>query len=844
MCVGRERWLGAVALLCALLATQTARADNRPGADVIVGDLPDCNSYGTVGASGLYAYAVGTTSCNMGNANLRWQPATAFHPVIAQNVYRLKDGRFEQIGASWVKHGFYAFGQSLCGVCNNQSGTTLGVGCSDPYDNGLNGEQSGLGPRSEINASNGTFPFSVQHNWPPIADDLSRRIQIAGAEITPPLSTGAAYFVEGMYITPDDAAAGNGWNNASYRSAMFNASSANLTMSMSGPVMREKPALFAWRAANPQVHIAGCDVPGDGRFLLGENSTDNGDGTWRYEYALLNLSSDRSGGSFTVPIAPGTTISNAQFRGLSSHSGEPYSNAGWDITVSASAVTFSPTQAFADDPNANALRWGMLYNFRFDATAAPIAAGVGTVRIGLFKPPASGSSASIDGFVLQSRTPGGAAVATTPAPNDECLSAASVHAGENRVTTLGATGNATLPCGSVQNDSWFRYVYQPGSPTCSGTITIDTCGSEIDTIIAVYASAVSGAAACDSVTSVGGLVGCNDDGGSCAAIGGAAGSSSASFPAGTPGTTYLIRVGSPTGDRGNIVLNVNVPFCIPANGACCLGNGACQVTQGAASCYNAGFLGAGTTCSPNPCAQPPAPANDSCAGALGIGDSAMGWPSVMGNNYRADATIPELCAFGAQGLYDVWYAYVPTVSGPVTIDTCQLPTSGSALDTLLSIHAGACDGPRLDCNDNAFGYCIPGSRITPTLTAGTIYYIRVAGYSNFTGEFVLRVTGGGGSARGACCWGTACVQSSPTGCFGPNKVFAGLSTTCNPAGVGTSPCCQADFNHVNGLSTQDIFDFLNAWFAGSVSAAVGGNGIRTPVVQDIFDFLAVWFTGC
>ena len=841
-------------MLCALIASagsaEQARADNRPGADVIVGDLPDCNSYGTVGASGLFAYAVGTTSCNTGNANLRWQPATAYHPVIAQNVYRMRtigsETRFEQIGASWVKHGFYAFGQSLCGICNNQSGTTLGVGCSDPYDNGLNGEQGGLGPRSEINASLGTFPFSVQHNWAPIVDDLSRRIQIVGADITPPLSINAAYFVEGMYITPDDAAAGNGWNNASYRSTAFNTGSTNLTMSISGPVVREKPALMAWRAADSQVHIAGFDVPGDGRFLLGENVTDNGNGTWHYEYALLNLSSDRSGGGFIVPIAPGTAITNAQFHGVASHSGEPYSNASWIITTSTSAVTFAPSQTFADDPNANALRWGTLYNFRFDATAAP---GVGTVKIGLFKPPASGSGpgASIDGFPLGARTPGGAATATTPAANDECLSAVPIHVGENRTTTLGATGTATLSCGTIQSDVWFKYAYQPGAPTCTGTITIDTCGSEIDTIIAVYASAVSGTGACDAVTAVGGLVGCNDDaggGGACAAIGGAAGSSSVSLAAGGIGTTYLIRVGSPSGARGNIVLNLSVPFCIPASGACCLGNGACQIVQGTGSCYGGGFSGGGTTCIPNPCAQPPAPINDTCAGALGIGDSAMGWPSVMGNNYRADTTISVLCAFGAQGLYDVWYAYVPTISGSVVIDTCQLPTSGSALDTLLSIHQGACDGPRLDCNDNAFGYCIPGSRITPTLAAGTIYYIRVAGYSNFTGEFVLRVSGGGGAARGACCWGTACVQSSPTGCFGPNKVFAGLSTTCNPAGVGTSPCCQADFNHINGLSPQDIFDYLDAWFAGSVSAAVGGNGIRTPVIQDIFAFLAIWFAGC
>ena len=137
--------------------------------------------------------------------------------------------------------------------------------------------------------------------------------------------------------------------------------------------------------------------------------------------------------------------------------------------------------------------------------------------------------------------------------------------------------------------------------------------------------------------------------------------------------------------------------------------------------------------------------------------------------------------------------------------------------------------------------------VTPTLTAGIPYYIRVAGYTNVTGEFIVRVTGGGGTARGACCWGCACVLASPSGCMGGgavNRAFAGLTTTCNPAGNASSPCCQADFNHVSGLSVQDIFDFLTAWFLLSPSAAVGGNGIRAPVVQDVFDFLGAWFAGC
>ncbi len=51
----------------------------------------------------------------------------------------------------------------------------------------------------------------------------------------------------------------------------------------------------------------------------------------------------------------------------------------------------------------------------------------------------------------------------------------------------------------------------------------------------------------------------------------------------------------------------------------------------------------------------------------------------------------------------------------------------------------------------------------------------------------------------------------------------------------------ADFNGDNVLSVQDIFDFLNAWFSGSLAADFNGSGALS--VQDIFDFLTAWFVG-
>lgn len=68
--------------------------------------------------------------------------------------------------------------------------------------------------------------------------------------------------------------------------------------------------------------------------------------------------------------------------------------------------------------------------------------------------------------------------------------------------------------------------------------------------------------------------------------------------------------------------------------------------------------------------------------------------------------------------------------------------------------------------------------------------------------------------------------------------------------------CAANFNHTGGVTVQDLFDFLSAWFAGCTTATASGpcqfgsadfNDSRLVSVQDIFDFLGAWFAhdpGC
>jgi hypothetical protein len=361
------------------------------GADVIAGDITGPTFWG--GSGGVSAYSIGTISCNIGNVDLLWDDTTSdgtpanLHPLMSQNMFRMKDGRIEQIGQSWLKHGFFAInGSGLCApVCDDamQGGNALGPGCNDPYSSGLNGSQSGLGPKFEVNASNGVYP------WPFTGDGqtgnvLYKRIQVANGDMDPAQNAGALYFGEGHYVTPDDAAAGNDDNNASYRRINVGSfSSGGYNVSFTGSTMRGSPAIQAWQDNDASVVLNSLDVPNDGRFWVGYKVSDNGDGTWHYEYAIYNLNSDRAGGSFSVPVGSGVTVTNIGFHDVDYHSGEPYDNTDWTGAYSeAGAVTWNSPATQAEDPNTNALRWGTLYNFRFDADSAPESVDA---ALGMFK---------------------------------------------------------------------------------------------------------------------------------------------------------------------------------------------------------------------------------------------------------------------------------------------------------------------------------------------------------------------------------------------------------------------------------------------------------------------------
>jgi len=396
---GRDRVTRA--LLCLTLAlaaswttasAQDPNACDEPGdaPDLVTGNLDSVARMG--GLDGVTAYAIGATTCNLGSCWADWFFDTPAHPVFAQNLFRLKDGRFEQIGQSWVAHRLYALSAAYCEPgCLPTNGEHLGTHCSTSNSANATASQGRLGPRSEVNASTGeiVYPFTGMGST---GSHIYKRLQVENADLDPASNPGALYFIEGQQVAQDDATAGRGENNASYRQVTVAGTAGSFDLLVTGTTRTQEPAIHAWTAHDPSVVLESVDLPDDGRFLVGSKATALGAGRWRYEYAVHNLNSHRAAASFSVPIPWDAVVTDIGFHDVDYHSGEPFDGTDWTPTVGtvpAPHVAWE-TASFEENPDANALRWGTLYNFRFEVAAAPTA---GAVSLGLFRPGTPGAVA-------------------------------------------------------------------------------------------------------------------------------------------------------------------------------------------------------------------------------------------------------------------------------------------------------------------------------------------------------------------------------------------------------------------------------------------------------------------
>lgn len=393
-----HRNAAAVCVAAGVFLAQSVQAQCTPvggsGPDLVIGDIaPGVINYTSTGTVEIVTF--GFTQCNIGTGPVACITATPQHPVTTQNLYKLTlsggSSRIEQIGQSWAFHEFFPLnGQLCCTTCVFAGSTNLGSHCANAHSATSIGNQNGLGPRWQINASTGAFPYPPAS--PSYTGPAPRRLQINMSDLEPS-SASVRYFAELLSIAPDESAAGNSGSNASWRQVVVTGSGTAWNFGVTGATEVGEAAIAAWQAVQPEVMLTNVDVPGDGRFVVASHVTDLGNGRYRYEYAVYNLTSDQSCGTFSVPLSAASAPTNLGFHDIDYRDGDGpgnvnFSGADWVAEHAGSSLSWA-TETFAANESANAIRWGTLYNFRFACGRPP---QNGQVSLGLFKPGSTDSA--------------------------------------------------------------------------------------------------------------------------------------------------------------------------------------------------------------------------------------------------------------------------------------------------------------------------------------------------------------------------------------------------------------------------------------------------------------------
>jgi hypothetical protein len=360
---------------------ETFNSEDGNDIDVQLFAASSLSSMGRTGTfpTGKTGFAMSTTSCNVGTAVIDWYaPMDKRHPVIAQNLYRIMNNRFEQIGFAWLKHGFLSTNSNGCGTCQQPpgGGNQLGLNCSDTYGTFNNSDRFYLGERKEVNPLAGTWEcrkswFSnyiddcVRRNNGSGLDAVAHRLEVLDADLN---VTGAEFWYEAYYLTKDDI---NKYNNVGYRRATVNWTGSQWSTTTNTNLVRDI-ALKVW---DPNAVRATPNSEGD--VWVGVRTIDLGGGQWKYLYAVYVHDLDRQVREVAIPIVNGANVTNIAFRDVDQTGANQ-----WAGSYANGLVTFS-TSTFQQDPNANSLTYSTVFNFEFDANVAPAAA---PIIIGQFKP--------------------------------------------------------------------------------------------------------------------------------------------------------------------------------------------------------------------------------------------------------------------------------------------------------------------------------------------------------------------------------------------------------------------------------------------------------------------------
>jgi len=358
-------------------ARQFSQSNTDGAIDLLLAQVDDLTALARVGQFpiGINACAMETTACNGGTKAINWQQAMdPDHPFIAFLLARESNGRFEQISdRSYVKHGFFALSGAFCSICTPTDGTTLGLGCSDTYSTGNNGDSYWLGPPDEIDPWSGLWNPACSHfdrGEPPVAPpgdcngfrsltqaqvqalgSIAHRIRVRDADLN---VAGSLFWFQGMYVIETEGDAVRGDNLGSRRfTPVWTGTNWNLNET---GVLVHGSILQRWVGASVSSATNGSD---DGRLYVAVKVTGPDDGFYHYEYAVHNRDNARGVGALRIPVCPQARVRNIGFGDI-----DQDLNNQWTAAQAGSEIVYTSAS--------NPLKWNSFFNFWFDSDAAPL----------------------------------------------------------------------------------------------------------------------------------------------------------------------------------------------------------------------------------------------------------------------------------------------------------------------------------------------------------------------------------------------------------------------------------------------------------------------------------------
>jgi hypothetical protein len=373
-------------LLAALTlpALAPAQSNTIPGTDCRLTNSTSPTLFGRRGSAypnGEVGISYTYTMCNPGTVPIPWQaPMLPTHPMFAFMVVRESNGRLEQItdqSTTYVKHAFAAANSaSTCGGTCQTSGTGLRVNCTDTYGASTNANRFYLGPASEIDPWTGIWnPIGSYFDRgdpavaPPLhadgvrsltsgnfADPVKNRVTLQEKDLTVP---GRLFYCLHIVVRGEDGDLH--LDNLGHREMSATWNGTTWAFANTATPFRNGSVLDEWTGAQITWARNGED---DGHFLVAVKTSDNGNGTWHYEYAVHNLDNARGGASLRIPVCPSTAVTGVGFRDTNQNALDQ-----WSWSRAGDELQFAAT-------GTNSLDWNTIYNFWFDCDVGPTSGAV------------------------------------------------------------------------------------------------------------------------------------------------------------------------------------------------------------------------------------------------------------------------------------------------------------------------------------------------------------------------------------------------------------------------------------------------------------------------------------